>query len=116
MYLSSFLPKLVQWFGFSSVETGVNVGIIDTSIYIGAFLSSGVWGYLSDKKGRRWGVITTSLCCMISTVAFGFSTGLWWAVVTRFLQGCSVGQVVVLKGLLKEFCDNTNIALGRDPN
>ena len=103
----------MQWFGFSSVETGVNVGIIDTSMYIGAFISSALWGYLSDKKGRRWGVLATSACCVVSTLAFGFSQGLWWAIVTRFLQGCSVGQVVVLKGLLKEECDDTNIALGK---
>merc|ERR1712136_521319 len=108
----SFLPKLVQWFGVDTINTGVNVGMIGTSIYIGAFISSTVWGCLSDKKGRRYCALITGTCCVVTTLAFGFSTGLIWAIVTRFLQGCSVGQVVVLKGLLREVCDDTNMALG----
>ena len=96
----------------SSINVGVNVGMIATSCSIGAFLTSPVWGYLSDRKGHKLCVLATSICCTVTTLAFGFSTGLKWAIVTRFLQGCSVGQVVVLKGVLKKEFDDTNISIG----
>ena len=65
----SFLPKLVRWFGVATLDVGLNVGFVGTSIYIGAFLSSPVWGYLTDKLGYRACVFLTSGFCVLTTVS-----------------------------------------------
>ena len=47
----------------------------------------------------------------ITTVSFGFSRDIYWAVIARFLQGCSMGQLVVSKAILADVCDDSNMSM-----
>ena len=51
-------------------------------------------------------------CLSVTTLAFGFSTSFYWALTTRFLQGCSIGLLVICKAYISAICDNTNMAYG----
>ena len=53
----SFLPKWVKSFGVKEVNVGRQAGIIASSFYIGNCLSSVVWGYVSDRWGRKTGIV-----------------------------------------------------------
>ena len=108
----SFLPKMVKSFGVSKVDTGYYAGIIAASLVLCSVCSSVPWGYLCDRKDKRFFTILTGCCSLISTLAFGFSLDLYWAVVTRFLQGIWSAQLIVLKGVSGEVFDYTNMALG----
>ena len=71
----SFLPKLVHWFGVATLDVGLHVGVLGTSMYVGAFLSSPVWGYLTDELGHRPCVYLTSAFCLVTTVSQYFCRG-----------------------------------------
>ena len=67
---------------------------------------------MADTYGlKKMALISGTLLC-ITTLAFGFSTTFWWALITRFLQGCSIGLLVVCKAYISAVCDNTNMAYG----
>ena len=84
------------------------------SIYLLNFFlhHSFFWGYLADTKGLK--KITIISCSMLTanTLAFGFSSSFYWAIITRFLQGCSIGLLVTCKAYISVVCDNTNMAFG----
>ena len=71
-----------------------------------------VWGIIADTKGNKFTIIVTTLCMTATTLAFGFSNNLYWATVTRLLQGCCMGLIVAVKALLCSVCDDSNIAMG----
>ena len=48
----SFLPKMVKWFGASELSTGYYAGVIASSLFLGRFIFSLVWGYLADTIGK----------------------------------------------------------------
>lgn len=55
--------------------------------FLGILISSPVWGYLADIKGRRKVIIYTLLVSIICTIVSSFSTNFWTFAVTRFLCG-----------------------------
>jgi len=107
-----YLPKLVKSIGISEVDAGSKVGLIASSLFVGRMLFSFFWGYLGDTKGRKLVLITTASCLTSATIAFGFTFNLPWAMVTRFLQGCSMGIIVLSKSIVSSHCDETNASLG----
>ena len=70
------------------------------------------WGIIADAKGKKFTIALTALCLTTTTLAFGFSNNLYWAIITRLLQGCCMGMNVAVKALLCSICDDSNIAMG----
>ena len=110
--LFSFLPKMVKYFGVTELNTGYYAGIIASSIYVGRLFFSMIWGYITDTKSKRFSLTLATFALMVTTLAFGFSYNVYWATITRFLQGCSSGHIITLKALLADVCDDTNMSLG----
>ena len=54
-------------------------------------LSSFAWGYWSDRHGRRPVLQVAMLGLAVTTLAFGFSTSIYWAIAARFIGGVSAG-------------------------
>lgn len=67
---------------------------------------------MTDTYGIKKIGLISGTCLGITTLAFGFSTSFWWAFITRFLQGCSIGISVVCKACIAVVCDNTNMTHG----
>ncbi|XP_065640005.1 uncharacterized protein LOC105847360 isoform X2 [Hydra vulgaris] len=107
----SYLPKLVKSFGASEVQAGRDAGLIASSLFLSRIFSSIIWGYISDKFGKKKLLLISSTGIAIFTFAFGLSRSFTWAFVTRTLQGASMGVVVITKSILIDICDDTNIAL-----
>lgn len=108
----SFLPKFVKSFGTSEVNTGYYAGLIASSLFVGRTIFSLLWGYLADVKGKKTTLLMSATGLMLSTLAFAFSTGFYWALITRFIQGSFMGLVAVSKSILVDLCDDTNVAIG----
>jgi len=104
----SFLPKLVKSFGTPEVDVGHKVGILGSVLFVGRILTSYFWGYMADKYGRKRILATTVSCLLVSTLAFGFTFNFEWGVVTRLMQGLSMGAIVIAKALVTEVTDDTN--------
>ena len=67
---------------------------------------------MADTYGSKKIALISGALLGITTLAFGFSTSFYWALTTRFLQGCSIGLLVVCKAFISAICDNTNMAFG----
>ena len=53
-----------------------------------------LWGYLCDRKGRKFAAITSALGLMVTTVVFAFSFEFYWAFFARISQGCAMGNKI----------------------
>ena len=108
----SYLPRLVKYFGASEEEAGLKVGIIGSSVYVGRFLTSMLWGFLVDTIGKKNTAMLAGTCLALTTIDFAVSRSVWLATLTRFLQGCSMGQPIIAKAILADFCDDSNMSFG----
>ncbi|KAF0973679.1 hypothetical protein FDP41_007066 [Naegleria fowleri] len=89
-------------------EYGYYVGLVASSYFLSQFISSFIWGYLSDLVGRR-PVLLSGVCWgAFCVMAFGFSKWFWWACVCRFMFGLLNGNLGVTKSYLGEITDSTN--------
>eukprot|EP01080_Neovahlkampfia_damariscottae_P004949 gene4949-8545_t len=89
---------------------GYYSGFIGSSYYLTQLFTAPLWGYLSDKYGRRPILLIGSIGTSISCLLFGFSRWFWLALLTRSLFGVLNGNIGVTKTYMKEICDETNIA------
>jgi sugar phosphate permease len=91
-------------------ELGYYVGIVASSVYFASFLSSYFWGFISDKYGRRPGLLAGLIGGLTCTTLFGFSQTFMWAVAARFSSGLLNGNTGIAKSMLAEITDKTNQA------
>lgn len=70
------------------------------------------WGRLSDKIGRKPVVLIGLLGLALSMLFFGLSRTFPALVASRSLVGLLNGNVGVLKSMLGEITDDTNVAQG----
>ena len=93
-------------------DAGYDAGFIASSLFVGSIICNVFWGYISDKKGRKLPLVISATGLALSTLAFGFSTSFYWAVVTRSIQGCFMSLSLLCKSKLADVCDDTNYQLG----
>lgn len=53
------------------------------------------WGWLSDKKGRRPIILLCVSLIGLTTLSFGFTTNIYFAVITRMLSGLVNGKWIL---------------------
>ena len=68
------------------------------------------WGRLSDRVGRRPVIMTGLLGLTLSMISFGISKSLIGLIVSRAMAGALNGNTGVLKTIIAEITDETNIA------
>ena len=61
------------------------------------------WGRVSDRYGRKPTVLVSMLFTIVSTLLFGFSRSIGWAIVARFLNGIGIANVGILRTAVAEF-------------
>lgn len=112
--LFPFLPFMIQGFypHLSKGELGYRAGWIGSAFPAGTAISSYVWGRLADRKGRKvilmFGLMTTA----VTIGAFGMSPTFEAAVILRFMSGALNGNNGVVKAMVAEVCDKSNMAQG----
>eukprot|EP00795_Rhopilema_esculentum_P016239 gene16239-7617_t len=106
-------PKMCfKSFGYSDKDTGYYAGMVASSLFVGRFVGGYFWGYCTDKFGRRPVLLVSASLTYCSTLLFGFSTNLYFAISARFLQGLFNGVIVCGRAAFAEICDDTNQAIG----
>ncbi|KAL0482335.1 peptide/nitrate transporter [Acrasis kona] len=89
---------------------GYYAGMIISAYPLGQFFFAFMWGYLSDKYGRRpilmIGIVGSAFCSLL----FGFSTNIYWAVAVRAILGALNGNNGIFKTYLGEITDKSNQA------
>ncbi len=77
-------------------DIGMYVGLIASSFSVAQFLTSILWGHLSDRIGRRPVMLIGLFGNFISMILFGFSQSLGWAIFSRALCGILNGKTIHL--------------------
>ncbi len=80
------------------------------AFFVGNFLSSYLWGYLSDRFGRKKLLMVGGIGTLMSIILFGFSQSIWWAVMSRSLCGILNGNLGIAKSLIGEISTAKTIA------
>lgn len=91
-------------------KIGYYAGLLGSSYYVTQLFFAFLWGWLSDKYGRRPIILMGIVGSCITSLLFGFSTNIYWAMTTRMLLGALNGNVGVLKTYIGEVTDKTNQA------
>jgi MFS family permease len=67
------------------------------------------WGRLSDRVGRKPVLLMGVFGLALSMICFGFSKTFWALVISRALAGALNGNVGVVKSMLGEITDDSNM-------
>jgi len=70
------------------------------------------WSRLSDHIGRKPVLLLGLAGTVVSTILFGLSRSLWALVLSRCLNGLLNGNLGVIKSMIAELTDETNVARG----
>jgi len=107
-----FIYEMVEDFGFQESDISFYAGWIASSFNIAQFASSFAWGRVSDRVGRRPILLIGLGGNFLMIFLFGWSKDLWFAILSRGLNGFLNGNVGVVKTYLSEITDDTNSAKG----
>eukprot|EP01090_Pellita_catalonica_P006390 TRINITY_DN1659_c0_g1_i4.p1 TRINITY_DN1659_c0_g1~~TRINITY_DN1659_c0_g1_i4.p1 ORF type:complete len:489 (-),score=26.74 TRINITY_DN1659_c0_g1_i4:312-1778(-) len=99
MLLSLLLPFLQEEWELTSFE----VSTVASGVFMGAAAGSYVWGYVSDKYGRRTAFITGALFLAVFGFLSATSPSLLYLVFSRFMVGIGMGSGHVSYNLFAEY-------------
>ncbi|KAJ7198309.1 major facilitator superfamily domain-containing protein [Mycena pura] len=108
-----FVPQLVQDTGVTGGDerkTGYWAGVLESVFLVAEFASVYAWGRVSDHIGRRPVLLLGPLGLAFSLIGFGWSTTFSGLFVFRCAQGVFNGNIGVVKTVMAEFSDSTNLA------
>ncbi|KAF2160087.1 hypothetical protein M409DRAFT_70629 [Zasmidium cellare ATCC 36951] len=107
--ISPYLPDMASTFPeVEEGEIGMYVGLIASAFAAAQFATNFLWGWLSDRIGRKPVVLTGTLLTAACFVAFGFCRTLWQAIVVQALMGLVNGNQGVISTCLGEITDRSN--------
>jgi multidrug resistance protein len=93
MIIWPLLPLYAQDLGASATT----VGLLAASFPVAQLVSSPVWGYVSDRYGRRPALLVGLGTSAIAYVVFGFAHTVWLLFASRFVQGLGGGTTGVVQ-------------------
>jgi MFS family permease len=83
--------------------TGTEIGAAASTYLVGAVLGSLLFGYLTDKLGRRRLFYVTLLLYIVATIATGCSWNFWSFAAFRFFTGAGIGgEYVAINSAIQE--------------
>ncbi|KAJ7183235.1 member of major facilitator superfamily multidrug-resistance, DHA1 sub-family [Mycena filopes] len=108
-----FAPELIRDIGITNgdeTKVGYYVGILQSLFFVTQALTVLHWSRLSDRIGRKPVILIGLLGLSASMYCFGLSRTFWGLVLSRCLNGALNGNIGVLKSIIAEMTDSTNIA------
>jgi MFS family permease len=107
--ISPYLPERAATFPeVNPDKVGLYVGIIASSFALAQFATNFLWGYLSDRIGRKPVILLGTVLTAGCFVAFAFVETLWQAIVVQVLMGLVNGNQAVVSTCLGEITDRSN--------
>lgn len=107
-FLFPFMAFMLEDFGYTGHRLGYYCGGLAASFCTGQFCSSVLWGFLSDKYGRKPTLVIGTLGTAVGTAIFGFSRSYPQAICGRIVSGLLSGNLGILKTYLTEITDDSN--------
>lgn len=111
--ISPFAPELIRSLKVAKTEAevGYYVGIIHSLFYATQACTVLHWSKLSDHIGRKPVILSGLFGLSLSMYCFALSKTFWGLVLSRALNGALNGNIVVIKSIIAEITDHTNLSL-----
>ncbi|KAF5359367.1 hypothetical protein D9756_003058 [Leucocoprinus leucothites] len=90
-------------------KTGYYAGVIESAFFFAEAATVFLWGWLSDRFGRRPILLLGPFGLTFAMLRFGYSTSFWPMVLSRCFQGVFNGNIGVSKTVMVELSDSSNI-------
>ncbi|KAI6098251.1 major facilitator superfamily domain-containing protein [Pisolithus croceorrhizus] len=111
--IAPFLPQLIRDVGITHGDDssiGYYVGLVHSLFFLTEACTIFHWSRASDQIGRKPVLMTGLLGLSMSMYCFGLSKTFWGLVLSRCLNGALNGNIGVMKSMVAEITDPTNIA------
>ena len=86
------------------------VGALIASFSVAQLVAAPVWGWLSDKYGRRPAILVGLLLSAVAYVIFAFASSLWILFLSRIVQGLGGGTIGVVQAYVSDVSDTKDRA------
>ena len=107
--ISPYLPEMASSFPeVDPAEVGMYVGLIASAFALAQFATNFMWGWLSDKIGRKPIILLGTFLTAAGFVMFGFCRTLWQAILVQAFMGLVNGNQGVVSTCLGEITDRSN--------
>ena len=93
---------MIESFGIPTNQVSKWAGITSAMFSLSQAVTGIAWGRASDSFGRKPAILIAMVCIMTTSILFGFSRTLVWAIVTRSLAGASCGNVGIIRTTVAE--------------
>lgn len=97
-----YLPEMIESFDVPKNAVSKWAGITSAVFSLSQAVTGVWWGQASDRYGRKPVILCAMFCAMSTSLLFGFSRSLVWAIVARSLAGASNGNVGILRTTVAE--------------
>ncbi|KAH9039475.1 MFS general substrate transporter [Lactarius deliciosus] len=98
--------------GGDEKKVGYYAGLIVSLYFAAEAITVLQWSRLSDYVGRKPVLLCGLLGTIVSSLLFGLSRSFWALVLSRCLHGMLNGNIGVMKSMMAELTDETNMARG----
>ncbi|EGN99358.1 hypothetical protein SERLA73DRAFT_108813 [Serpula lacrymans var. lacrymans S7.3] len=108
-----FINQLIRELGVTGGDeskVGYYAGLIESLFFVTQALTVLQWNRLSDRIGRKPVILIGLFGLGLSMVCFGLSRTFWTLVVSRCICGMLNGNSGVMKSMMGELTDSTNMA------
>ena len=86
---------LLPFYALKLHATPVVIGFITASFSVAQLASAPLWGWVSDRYGRRPALLVGLLGSAAAYLVFGFATSVWFLLASRVIQGAGGGTTGV---------------------
>lgn len=97
-----YLPEMIESFNVPPDQIAKWAGLTSAAFSLSQCLTAIAWGRASDRFGRKPAILIGLTCTMITSVLFGLSKSLPWALAMRSLQGGCNGNVGIIRTMVAE--------------
>ncbi|KZT07602.1 MFS general substrate transporter [Laetiporus sulphureus 93-53] len=110
-FINQFISEL-DITGGDERKVGYYAGIIESVFFLTEAMFVLHWARISDYIGRKPVLLTGTAGLCISMMFFGLSRTFWQLVASRCIVGALNGNIGVVKSMIGELTDSTNMAQG----
>ncbi len=97
-----YLPQMIESFGVPKNDVARWAGITSAVFSLSQAATGIAWGRASDQFGRKPVILAGMTCTMLTSLLFGLSRSLPWAIVARSLAGAGNGNVGIIRTAVAE--------------
>ncbi|KAI9801847.1 MAG: hypothetical protein M1833_002161 [Piccolia ochrophora] len=88
--------------GVEKDQVGFYAGLTSSVFSLSQAITGVPWGRASDRFGRKAAILTGTVITMLTSILFGFSRSLTWAILARALAGACNGNVGIMRTTVAE--------------